>query len=68
MSCTHPNQTDYRYALGRRETSLCQSCADSMTALGMVLRPIERRAEDRPFRAPWLARLTARDETGRGAA
>lgn len=62
MSCQHPNQTTYRYALGRRETSLCQACADSLTALGMVLRPVVV-----PFRAPWRDRLTARIE-GPGAA
>lgn len=65
MSCTHANQKPYSYAFGRRETSLCDDCYAAVSAVGMVLRLIER---ERPFRAPWLDRLTSRDETGRSVA
>lgn len=68
MNCTHPNQKLYSYALGRRTTELCDDCYRSLVdGTGMYLRPIERRAPDRPFRAPWRDRLPGRDESGRVA-
>lgn len=46
-----------------RERVLCEPCRDKLVALGMDFRLVPE-----PFVAPWRARLTSRDETGRNAA
>ena len=46
-----------------RRAILCDQCRDKLEALGMDWRLVEE-----PFVAPWRARLTSRDETGRNAA
>lgn len=58
--CERPGRR-FGYALGRRETILCDQCADQLIAMGMMLRPIE----EAPRKPEWLSHLRGRDETGR---
>lgn len=46
-----------------RRAVLCDPCAEKLNRLGMDFRLVPE-----PFVAPWRARLTSRDETGRNAA
>lgn len=75
MNCSHPNQSTYHFALGRKTTALCADCLAKCEALGMTFRLADRRTTDitpmverRDTRPAWLDRLTARDESGRNVA
>lgn len=62
-SCHKPGR-EYRYALGRRLTVLCDECHASLSAIGMLLTATE--PDTRPT---WIRRgVLARDESGRPAA
>jgi hypothetical protein len=73
--CLNTDLKAYRIGMGPRAIirALCQSCAASLSAIGLAITPVERRVEDiapvverrRSFRPAWLSRLTARDNTGR---
>jgi len=65
MSCRngacHKPGREYRYALGRRTTVLCDDCHAALTAIGMALT-----ATTPDPRPEWLRRgVRGRDETGR---
>ena len=73
--CSGTNLKAYKVGLGSRAPirPLCSECAGSLSAIGLAITPVERRAVDLPviterrrtFRPAWLGRLTARDDTGR---
>ena len=75
--CLNDDLKAYKTGLGSRAPirALCSDCASALSAIGMRLLPIERRATDLPvlterrrtFRPRWLSRLTAREMTGQAA-
>ena len=61
----------YAYALGHRQSVLCDACFASLSAIGMSLSPIERRDhvepvahERRRWMPVWRRRDLSRDLTG----
>ena len=61
-TCHKPGRS-YRYALGRRETVVCDSCLVALQAIGLFFTPIGE--DDRPM---WVRRSLSRDESNVGVA